>query len=128
MGGILENAGVEGFLSNRENLYAVADAETTEWAALCEQWSKAHGQTPITAKDLLLIAQESDLALHIWAGKEDIAAQQRFGHALRDMRDRVFGPYLIRDAGNASGSGSHQYRLENSRKEHTDETPETPET
>lgn len=30
MGGILEVAGVEGFLSNRENLYAVADAETRE--------------------------------------------------------------------------------------------------
>ena len=128
MGGILEFAGVEGFLENRETLYAVADPETTEWTALCEQWSKTHGSRPITGKDLLLVAKEHSLALHIWAGKSEISAQQRFGHALNNKRDRVFGKYRIRDAGNASGSGSHQYILEVSKNGGMTETPETHET
>jgi len=128
MGGILKVAGVEGFMANRETLYAVADAEATEWAALCVQWFDVHGSTPITAKNLLRMARESDLALGIWAGKSDISAQQRFGYALQNRRDRVFGPYRIRHAGNSAGSGSHQYRLERTSKVGRDETTETTET
>ena len=128
MGGILKNAGVEGFLDNRETLYAIADAETTEWTALCGEWWKVYKGTAITGKDLLQIAKDTYLVLQIWAGKSEISGQQRFGHALVNKRDRVFGQYRIRHAGNSSGSGSHQYILENSKNEGTDKTPETPET
>lgn len=128
MGGILEVAGVDGFLGNREVLYAVVDAETTEWTSLCDEWWKVFQETPITGKDLLRIAREANLLLHIWAGRSEIAGQQRFGHALANKRDRVFGKFRIRHAGNASGSGSHQYLLENSQRGGADKTPETTET
>ena len=128
MGGILEVAGVEGFLGNRETLYAVADSDTVELKSLCEAWWAVHGERPITAKSLLQVAKDSNLCLRIWAGKSDISAQQRWGNELRRLRDKVYGGYRIRHAGEASGTGSHQYRLEQKREGGTEQTTETTET
>ena len=112
MGGILDVAGVEGFLTNREALYGNADAETREWTLLCEAWWEQHEARPITAKDLFEIAKDNSLVMDVWAGRSALSGQQRFGHALLARRDRVFGGFHIRNAGNDGQTKSLAYRLE----------------
>lgn len=127
MGGILGVSGVSGFLSGRERLYSESDRETAEWRALCEAWWETYGGHPVTAKDIFKVAKERGLLLDLWGGRRDLAAQQRIGHALASMRDRVFGGYRIRSAGRDSRTNNVAYRLENMPAADT-QTPETPET
>ena len=71
MGGILEVAGVPGFLGGRERLHAEADSETTEWAALTERWWVSYGPRAVTAKDLIRKwPKEYGLLLDLWTGKK----------------------------------------------------------
>ena len=128
MSGILSIAGVDGFLSNRESLYVNADAETQEWATLCGAWWLRFGANPITAKDLLEVAKETNVVLSYWAGRSALAAQQRIGHALGARRDRVFGKYRIRKAGADGQTNSTAYQLEIGGTPKTTETPETTQT
>lgn len=124
VGGILEVAGVSGFLSGRERLYNDADSETKEWALLCAAWWKSYEARPITAGDAFEVAKEDDLLLDLWGGRSVLGAKQRFGHALSARRDRVFGAYKVVSAGRDSATRNAAYRL----KRVGIETPETPET
>jgi hypothetical protein len=66
----------------------------------------------IVAKDVLEIAKGEGVLLSLWAGRSELAAPQRTGHALAKHRDRIFGGYQIR----ASGEGQTQnraYQLKN---------------
>jgi hypothetical protein len=99
LGGVLGVSGVLGFLSGRERLYSEADRETADWRGLCEAWWEAHADHPITAKEVFEVAKKRGLLLHVWAGRSDLGAQQRFGHALPSVRDRVFGRFTVRSAG-----------------------------
>ena len=128
MGGILEVAGVPGFLSNRERLYAEANAETKDWVSLVEAWSVSFGGTPVTAGDLLDLAKETKLIVGLRAGRSDLSAQQRMGHALAKRVDRVFGRFTIRSAERDSRTGNRAYRLEARRSGAPAKTPQTTET
>lgn len=112
IGGILEVAGVPGFLENRETLYSESDREGSEWAAFCDAWYKTHGSRPVTAKDLLEIAKKQELLMDIWAGRSALAAQQRLGNALASRRDGVFGGYVVRHSGRDGATKSLAYRVE----------------
>jgi hypothetical protein len=96
MGGILEHAGVEGFLTNREAQYESADSESAEWRVLLAEWYRGHRSDAVTANDVLGIARAHDLLMHIYAGKSLLQAQQGMGWALRRNRGRVFGKYRLR--------------------------------
>jgi hypothetical protein len=126
MGGVLGVSGVPGFLSGRERLYTEADRETADWRALCEVWWSTYAIHSVTAKDVFEVAKVHGLLLSLWGGRKDLAAQQRFGHALASMCDRVFGSFRVRSAGRDSRTGNAAYRLESIRD--GNKTPETPET
>ena len=128
MGGILMVASVEGFLTNREALYANADTETQEWIAICRAWWIRYQDRPITAKDLLEIAKDNNLLLALWVGRSALPGQQRIGHALGARRDRVFGDYRIRKAGTDGRTNSVAYQLEQGSSKTTETTPATLET
>ena len=64
--------------------------------------------------------------MDLWAGRSALSGQQRFGHALRSRRDRVFGGFHIRNTGNDGRTKSLAYRLERGGGYKTPETPETP--
>ena len=126
MGGILDVASVDGFLGNRERLYHAADRDTVEWVAFCAVWAEAYGNIPVTAKDLLDVAKSKNLLLDFWAGRSQLSAQQRIGHALARQVDRVFGPWAIRSAGTHPESRNHAYRLAPGPTQGSPKTPETP--
>jgi hypothetical protein len=115
IGGILEAAGIGGFLENREELYARTDAETEEWRLFVGAWWEAHSETPVKARDLYALCRDRDLLPSIFAGAKDDASDRalttRLGLALRQRRDRCFGDLVVR-----SQTDSHQkatmYRLE----------------
>jgi hypothetical protein len=125
LGGVLGVSGVSGFLGGRDRLYSEADRETAEWRALCEAWWDTHADHPITAKDVFEVAKPRGLLLSVWAGRKDLGAQQRFGHVLPSVRDRVFGHFTVRSAGRDSVTGNAAYRLEWTPQK-TPETPKTP--
>jgi hypothetical protein len=127
IGGILETTGLPGFLSGRERLHEQADRESQEWGTFCASWWDAHANHPVTAKDIFAIAKSRGTLLDIWAGRSELSAMQRFGHALQAKRNRIFGDYMILPAGNDSQTGNAAYRLDKRDRLQTPETPETPE-
>ena len=130
LGGILETAGVEGFLSGREYLHGEADDEAKDWAGLLAAWRHEQGDTPATAAYVLSLARRQGLLPTLWAGHSTLAAQQRTGRALQKVRDRVFGGLRVRYAGPDSRTSSASYRVDPTLRAPggSKETPETPDT
>ena len=112
MGGVLDMAGVDGFLGNRDYLYAVADLESREWDVLCAAWHVAHSNRPVKATEVLAVAKDTALLMPLWADRTERGAQTSFGRALRERRDRVFGGFRIRFAGEGSAAKVSTYVLE----------------
>ena len=114
MGGILDVAGIEGFLGNRDYLHATADLQSREWEALCAAWHAAHSSRPVRATEVLALARENDLLMPLWTARSARGAQTSFGRALRARRDRVFGGYRIRFASADPIPARPRYTLEES--------------
>ena len=53
VGGILEYAGVQGFLGNQQTLYAVADEETPQWETFLKIWHEHYGAEPVSTNRLI---------------------------------------------------------------------------
>lgn len=129
LGGILQVAHVDGFLSNRQRLYEDSDHESREWVAFCTLWWERFGTSSVTAGDLFEPLKERRMLLDVLAGRSALASQQRLGHALANRRDRIFGTWRIRFAGRSSKNGSITYRLEEiPRGAAASKTPKTTET
>jgi hypothetical protein len=73
---------------------------------------------------VLEVAKQEGILMDYWAGRRELSAQQRIGHALSRRRDRVFGEYRIR-AASTGATGNNAYRLEPVAHK-TPKTPETP--
>jgi hypothetical protein len=56
MGGILDAAGIEGFLENRDEESAETDREAQRWNPFIERWWRTYQGRAVTAKDLLQFA------------------------------------------------------------------------
>jgi hypothetical protein len=97
MGGILDVVEIPGFLDNvreqRENIGAVAGSE---WHELTALWFEKHGAEPVTAKELLPIAENiSDMAAAM--GKAEGAAREKSLAALiAKRRDQLFSGLKIK--------------------------------
>jgi hypothetical protein len=113
MGGILNHAGIPGLLSDREHFADAADQETNEWRTLTHFWYQTFGQRAVNASEIFNeVIKPNDLLLDLWAGRKDLSAKQRIGRALTTRRDRVFGKYAIRSAGQDPITRNAAYRLE----------------
>jgi len=94
LGGILEPAGIVGFLEDRAKSRAALDSDTTAWREFVAAWAETHGVKPQRASDLLPMAEEHLSAL--FEGVESTRAKEtRLGKALVAHRGRVFGEYRI---------------------------------
>lgn len=96
LGGILEVAGIPGFLSiiaRPENKEGDLERDACRW--LVETWWKRHGAAPMYAKDLATWAMESGspFSEYLMTVKGRISREEHsavFGVQLRGMKDRVF--------------------------------------
>ncbi|GGM02503.1 DNA-primase RepB domain-containing protein [Deinococcus aerophilus] len=126
IGGILDVAGVPGFLTGREELYETANAAPQEWVALLAALHNVHGSQSIGAKDVLAAMRALDLCSDYWEGRQNTSALKRVGRAVTQQRDRVFGGYRLRLAGKTA-TGNAAYRIEPSQQKQR-KTPETSKT
>ena len=96
MGGILDVVEIPGFLDNvreqRENIGAVAGSE---WHELTALWFEKYGSEPVTAKQLLPIAETiADLAAAF--GKAEGAAREKsLSRLISNRRDQLFSGLKI---------------------------------
>jgi hypothetical protein len=104
MGGILEVAGVAGFLGNLKEMYERADAEGGVWRGFVALWWDRFGTQQVSAADLYELALQASIPL---ARGDEHAKRTSLGQALRRMRDRIYttgGQRLrVRHAGSAHG-------------------------
>ena len=96
VGGILANAGVEGFLSDRAEFLERADPTTAEWAALVEAWIADCDGAGRSATDLLQLCDKLDVLQRETEGSSERARATRFGSALRARIDASFGGRQLR--------------------------------
>jgi hypothetical protein len=68
MSGILDVAGVEGFMANANELYAEADVETLAWRDLTRIWWKRHGRDLVGASGLLSLLPDDADPFNLGAG------------------------------------------------------------
>lgn len=89
IGGVLEAAGIPGFLGNLEDMMAASDSEGAGWSAFIAAWWDRFGTAPVGAADLFDVATFCDPAPPMSGGTER-AQKTAFGISISRMRDRVF--------------------------------------
>ncbi len=93
VGGILDHAGVPGFLEDRDAPIEPDDPDQDLWQAFVARWARAHGRRPVDGRTLVALAVEAGLWPAEAAGSASEAA--RFGMALSRRRDRIFGGHRL---------------------------------
>jgi hypothetical protein len=91
IGGILETAGVSGFLDNHKTARENTDPETNAWSGFIEAWHAAHGESFKTVKELLETPDGDDLKATI--GDKDTA--KIFGKQLQKRKNKIIRGYKI---------------------------------
>ena len=116
IGGILDVAGVPGFLANLDETLEAADGEGATWRGFVGQWWDRFGTAEVGTGDLFEIAQNTEPPLPLGSGN-DRAQRTNLGRALMRVRDRVFAVedihLRISDAGTVRRARQWRLELEN---------------
>lgn len=113
IGGILNIAGVPGFLANLDQLYEAADVEGQAWREFTAAWWQAFRGEPKKVSELNQFCEERELMLRLRGDGSLRSQQTRMGSALGSFRDRSFDGLRIVRAGAASKhKGIAMYSLE----------------
>ena len=104
IGGVLETAGVSGFLGNLESLYSFADEEAEDWASFLEALYADQGAKPFTTADLAenLVVDEKlrgalpDGLAADWNGGKGANFGKRLGKAFGRQTGRRYGEFQYR--------------------------------
>ncbi len=114
VGGVLQTAGISGFLDNRERLHERMDVESAEWREFTSAWWDAYADREVRVADLFAIAQEA--LPSAFRGSKDDASEPtlkaRLGRSIALRRDRRFGDFFIRAGGDDSHAKVNTWRLE----------------
>jgi hypothetical protein len=89
IGGILETAGIPGFLDNIDEMMNASDGEGAMWRSFVRAWWDRYGTAEVGTGDLYEIAVTCEPALPLGTGG-DRSQKTRLGKALGRMRDKVF--------------------------------------
>lgn len=95
LGGILDCAGIPGFLSNLESCHEQADTSSREWAAFVSAWWQRYGDRRIAVAGLLTLADEGDLLVELRGEKNAASQKIRLGRALQQRADRIIAGFRI---------------------------------
>lgn len=100
MGGILEVAGIEGFLGNLDEFYRASDTEGETLRAFVQAWYNKFVSNIVNVKDLFELITEDDIPLYLGQGKTDQGQKVYLGRqVLNSIRDRQFGDFKVVHAG-----------------------------
>jgi hypothetical protein len=96
VGGILERAGIPGFLANQEEFFDQVDVVGAEWREFVAAWHQKFGQLPVKAKDLYLLAEADGLLSTVLSrSRGEKGRTTKIGMELKAMRDKQFGAWRI---------------------------------
>ena len=95
IGGVLDVAGIPGFLGNLNELYANADSGGQMWRELTAAWWEAFGDEPKRVSELNEFCEQRDLMLDVRGDGSLRSQQTRLGKALGIKRDRVFNGLTV---------------------------------
>jgi putative DNA primase/helicase len=109
MGGILEAAGISGFLSNLEEFYELSDHEGAVLRAFVKAWWDKFDVKEVGVAELLPLALATD-GFEI-NGKDEGGQRRSLGRALGHQRNRVIGTWRICKA--RVMDGKQQWKLIN---------------
>ena len=108
MGGILDVAGVKGFLDNLHEFYeATVSMSAIAWSVFVEMWWERYGSEDVPAADLVPLALESGVEL---SGGTEKAQKVSLGMQLGRKRDTVMGDFRLVQVERRRGSAI--WRLE----------------
>jgi hypothetical protein len=105
LGGVLEHAGVAGFLGNLGSLYQFADEEAAHWEEFLDTLAGQYGSKPFTTGELVsglegdptLVATLPEELADDWSKRHTGGSfARRLGKALSRREGRCFGPEEIR--------------------------------
>lgn len=106
MSGILDSAGIAGFLENQAEMMEQADEESDAFVAFFSDWNQEFGSKWVTAKQVLRVARRHFEEYE--AGLAENAAKVKLGKFLRKHRDTIHGGLLLSMKPNKDGN---QFRL-----------------
>ena len=89
VGGVLDVAGIPGFLGNLDEMMEASDSEGTAWSIFIAAWWDRFGTAEVGTVDLFDVALFCD-PVPPMSGNNDRAQKTSFGIAIKKMRDRVF--------------------------------------
>lgn len=111
IGGVLEVAGVPGFLANRHDLFAEADSESEEWGMFVDEWWSRFGDRPVKTSDLYEVAVREELLVGVLGPGDAQKQKTSLGYALKKHKDRVFQGRKILRAEEDKRSHVARFRL-----------------
>jgi putative DNA primase/helicase len=110
VGGILETAGILGFLGNRDDFYDEIDAETAALRIFVESWHAKFGEKKVGVRELLPLALEHVGSVFDFRDSDKSSQATQLWKQLRNLRDRRIGDFQIKRAKNRQNAA--QYYLE----------------
>lgn len=91
MGGILENAGVPGFMSNLNFQREGMDGETEQIRMLVQKWWEDYANTPVSAKNIVALSNKYELEIQDrWGESSEQSKWTRAGKFIRTQKERFF--------------------------------------
>lgn len=112
LGGVLQVAGIDGFLGNIEEMMQASDGEGVIWRSFVAAWWDRFGTAQVGANDLYETALTCEPPLPLGSGN-DRSQRIRLGKALGRLRDRVFQLRSISVRAEICGTlqGAQRWRL-----------------
>jgi hypothetical protein len=112
IGGVLEVAGIEGFLGNLDEMMEASDAEGGAWRSFVSAWWDRFGTAEVGTANLYELALTAEPPL-LLGSSNDRAQRTRLGKALGRMRDRIFevGTFMVRIEARGTYQGAQRWRL-----------------
>jgi hypothetical protein len=109
IGGILQCAGINGFLDNKEEFYDASDSETDTFRSLVAAWWQEFQDREVGVAQLYPLVDKYEIPLDLGNSGSDKSQKTKFGRLLASLRDRQVGDYRICAGG--SKDRAKQYRL-----------------
>ena len=113
LGGILENAGLQDFLTNRDRAFQTPDPERDELEYFILRWSEAYGGAVVNTGDLFELAVREELLPTIFEpGLPPASCRTRLGKLLPKHRDEVIMGCRLVSVGKDKHTHATKWRLE----------------
>ncbi|MGA2224595.1 MAG: hypothetical protein ABSH41_09155, partial [Syntrophobacteraceae bacterium] len=109
IGGILQCAGIDGFLGSMEDFYDASDLEGEVLRSLVSVWWQEFQDKEVGVAQLYPLVDKYEIPLDLGNSGSDRGQKTRFGKLLGSLRDRQLGNYRI--SAGRSKDRAQQYRL-----------------